>query len=80
MKIKITLSKSKKELDKLISFMENLPNTRLVTTEIHEIETPNNSLENIQVWLSPERKIEYTKKLEEKLPEFSYKVEEISIS
>lgn len=80
MKIKITLSKSKKDLDNIVSFMEDLPNTRLITKEIHEIETPNNSVENMAVWLSDDRKTEYAKKLEEVLPEYVYEVEEISIS
>lgn len=80
MKIEITISKSRKDLDELVSFMENLPNSRLVATEIHEIDTPNNSVENIQNWLSEERKVLYAQKLEESLPDFSFKVEKISIS
>lgn len=80
MEVTIIVNKSSKSIDELVSFMENIPNTRLVEKEIHKIETPNNSLENIQKWLSSERKLEYAKKLEEALPDFSFEVEEISIS
>ena len=80
MNINITLSKSKKDMDVLVSFMENMPNTRLVTTEIHKISTPDNSVENIKKWLSSERKIEYAQKLNEALSEYTFSVEEISIS
>jgi hypothetical protein len=80
MKIKIRLSKSDKKLDKLVSFMESLPNSRLCMEEVHEIETSNSSAENIENWLSEQRKIDYAEKMEEVDAEHSYSVEEITIS
>jgi hypothetical protein len=78
MKITITINVSSKIVDSLVSFMEKR-DTRIIRTEYHEIETSDDTQENIDKWLSKERKIEYAKKFEEKFPELTFKVEEISI-
>jgi hypothetical protein len=79
MKITITINISSKIVDSLVSFMEQADNTRIIRRETHEIETSDDTQENIDKWLSEERKIEYAKKFEEEFPEFTFKVEEISI-
>ena len=80
MKITITINISLKTIDTLVSSMEQLPDTRIIRTEYHEIETPDDTQENIDKWLSEERKIEYAKKFEETFPDYTFKVEKISIT
>lgn len=80
MEIEIEIQVSDKIIDKMVSFMEGLPDSKLITTQILEITTPDDSQENINNWLSEQRKIDFAEKLGELDKEHTYTVEKISIS
>ena len=79
MKIEIIYEKSNKIVDAVVKIDE--PNCeKIFWKEEISFVTPNDSQENINVWLSEERKREFEQKLNKADTEHTYKVVEIKVS
>lgn len=80
MKVKIKYGKSYKLLDSIVRLEE--PNLEKIIIMREEIEfiTPNDSPENMNKWLSSERKTEFAQKMQDADKEHTYEITEISIS
>ena len=76
--IKIKYEKSNKIIDEIAKIDEPTLE-KIFLCEVVQFETPNETQENINRWLSDKMKIDFSKKLQEADKEHTYKVIEISV-